>query len=473
MCSTLKCLFEGRRELFRGLYIDSTDYQFEKFPVYHLDFSALNPYDFDVFLQMFIDMIRKQAADNGMDIAPSSPAKMIEEILSLSDKKPAIIIDEFDAPIIHAIDDEVLRERIRKEFSAFYSVIKNRNEDIRFLFITGVTKLSNMSVFSAMKNLSDISMDPFYAGMYGYTEEELEENFSEYIDAYMDGDEREYRTRCEFLEAVRDYYDGYRFSPYSDLKVYNPVSASSFFRSGCRFENYWQNTGVSTLAVNLAKEYDLLSIIEEDAEVSLSDISSFDISMIAEHSLRRGQILALLYYSGYLTIKEGDTESIILRFPNKEISTSFTRNLAMRYTEDRLDVPVYAARATRALKADNTEAVIGILKSYYSEFPYTLLDEKSEKSYQLIFFSFFVSIGGSPIAEEATARGRSDAVFSYRRDVYIAELKVDGCADDAISQMKTKGYADKYIRDDKRVHLIGISFSSEKRQIEDWKEELI
>lgn len=473
MCSTLKCLFEGKRELFRGLYIDSVDYSFEKFPVLSFNFALLDPYDYNIFSEMFCEMIRRQAEINGISIALSSPAQMMSEIFDKADKRPVIIIDEFDAPIIHTIDDRNLCERIRQTFSAFYSVIKNRNEDVRFLFITGVTKLSNLSIFSAMNNLRDISMDPGYAGMYGYTEEELEANFSEYIDAYIERDDREYATRDEFLEAVRDYYDGYRFSPYSDVKVYNPVSAGSFFRDGCRFENYWQNTGVSTLAVKLAREYDLLSLIEENEEVSLSDISSFDISMLSEHKLRRGQILALLYYSGYLTIKEGDTESLILRFPNKEISTSFTRNLAMRYTEGNLDVPIYAAKATRALRAEDTASLLAILKSYYNEFPYTLLDKSKERSYQLIFFTFFAAMGGHPIAEEVTSRGRSDVVFSYKNDVYIAELKVDGSAEDAISQIKSRGYADKYLRANKRVHLLGISFSSEKRQIEDWKEEQI
>lgn len=472
MCSTLKCLFEGKRELFRGLYIDSADYSFEKFPVLSFNFALLDPYDYNIFSEMFCDMIRRQAEINGIGIALSSPAQMMSEIFDKADKRPVIIIDEFDAPIIHTIDDRNLCERIRQTFSAFYSVIKNRNEDVRFLFITGVTKLSNLSIFSAMNNLRDISMDPGYAGMYGYTEEELEANFSEYIDAYIERDDREYATRDEFLEAVRDYYDGYRFSPYSDVKVYNPVSAGSFFRDGCRFENYWQNTGVSTLAVNLAREYDMLAAVEDRSRILKEYISSFDITCIAEMTLSTEQVLALLYYSGYLTIADSDEESLYLKFPNREVRKTFTVNLVKRYI-DRSEIGFYAADAVSVLRKGNIEGLIKEIKHFYNEVPYTLFDKNRERSYQLIFFTFFAAMGEHPIAEEVTSRGRSDVVFSYKNDVYIAELKVDGSSEDAISQIKSRGYADKYLRANKRVHLLGISFSSEKRQIEDWKEEQI
>ena len=332
MCSTLHSLFEGKRELFKGLYIDSTDYSFEKYPVFHFNFSKLEVDSYDEFIESFQACIIEQATINGFTVERKAPGQMLLSILDSYDGKVVIIVDEYDYPILHSYKDIDLADKIRDKFSSFYTIIKNTSEKIRFFFITGITKFSNMSIFSQMNNLTDLTFNEDYASVLGYTQEELLSNFSSYIDAYMARDDREYEKREDFLDAVREYYDGYRFSYKSEIKVYNPVSIGKFFSLKCEFEPYWIDTGASTLAMNLAKDYHLGKIITEDQKIGLDTMSTFDYTNMASHTLDASQVLALIYFTGYLTIKDGNRRAITLAFPNNEVRLAFTQNLMKLYS---------------------------------------------------------------------------------------------------------------------------------------------
>ena len=332
MCATLHALFEGKRELFKGLYIDSTDYSFEKYPVLHLNFADFSTDDYEAFLDDFQIALVKEARRNGVEVEKSRPSTMLASFLEQTEKKAVIIVDEYDTPVIDTYMDKEKSDRIRNTLSTFYTVIKNNDDKVRFFFITGITKFSNMSIFSKMNNLTDLTFDKNFAAAFGYTEEELETYFSDYIDAYMLREDREYETREEFLEAVRDYYDGYRFSYRSDVRVYNPVSVGTFFQNDCEFEPYWDNTGASTLAVTLARDYNLERIMTEDVELGLMTINTFDYSHLREKKLDDSQVLALIYFTGYLTIKEGDSDGLTLTFPNTEVRKTFTQNLVHLFT---------------------------------------------------------------------------------------------------------------------------------------------
>ena len=236
-CSTLHALFDGRRELFKGLYIaEKTDYPFTPFPVLHFDFSGMDTDTRRNFIACFRKSIAKEAMRNGIDIPESTPSSMLLDLIdALYEKrgKVVIIIDEFDAPVTDALGEENgMPGYIRKAFSTFYANIKKSSGKIRFLFITGVTKLSNMSIFSKMNNLLDISMDKAFADAFGYTEPELMEYFGEGMDEYMEANPGKYSSRDELLSRIREYYDGYRFSRDSEVTVYNPVSIGRFFNSG-------------------------------------------------------------------------------------------------------------------------------------------------------------------------------------------------------------------------------------------------
>ena len=477
-CSTLEYLFKGDRSLFKGLFIaESTDYSFEKYPVLHFNFSLLDTTTYDVFILGFRNMIKALAHENGIDIEESTPAYMLQDFLDKCEKECVIIIDEFDSPLIDSLDDKEKLEKIIKVFSTFYNTIKNKGVKIRFLFIAGVTKLLNISIFSKMNNLTDVSMRAEYASAFGYTDEELESEFKEYIDDYLTSDNCPYKERLKFLSDIREYYDGYRFSVDTDVKVYNPVSVGMFFTNGCRFSNYWENTGVSTLAVEMAKRYDLLRIIDGENVVGLSAFTSFDISLLADKSLKASSIYALLYYTGYLTISDGDSHALVLKFPNKEIAMTFTSSLVSRYMEDSCDLGSIIYSVGKLLENGDTESFIKKLQQYYESFPYDLLYKDKEKTYQLLFHAFFVASGMEVTAEDHNLRGRADNVIKTRSNIYICELKVDKSADEALAQIKERRYYEKYVslcrNENIKLHIVGINFSSEKRSIEDYKEKII
>lgn len=391
--------------------------------------------------------------------------------LKKTEKEIVIIVDEYDIPIIHTYKNEELSNAIKEALSSFYSVIKNTNEKVRFFFLTGITKFSNLSIFSQMNNLTDLTFSEKYASMFGYTEEEMLFFFSDYINQYMRKEDREYERREDFIEAIRDYYDDYLFSYRSEEKVYNPVSVGKFFSNDCHFEPYWVETGASTLAVDLAKDYHLDRIITENPVLSMRAINTFDYSHLREGKLRDTQVLDLIYFTGYLTIKEGTSDVLTLTFPNAEVRKTFTESLVELFTG--LEASIFICQAIGALRLHNLDNLVKTLNAYFREFPYTLLERK-EKAYQEAFYSFFLMIGGIKVtAEETTLKGRSDVVLYSNRDVYIIEMKVDGSVDVAINQTKRLGYADKYINTNKNVHVVGINFSSLSRQISEWKEEII
>ncbi len=471
MCSTLHALFEGKRELFKGLYIDSTDYSFEKYPILHFNFAGFSTDCYESFLDDFQITITKEARRNGVEVEKSRPSTMLSSFLEQTEKRVVIIVDEYDTPIIHTCRNMEKAEKIRETLSSFYSVIKNTDEKVRFFFITGIAKFSNMSIFSQMNNLTDLTFDRKFAPAFGYTGKELEENFCQFIDSYMSRSDREYGTREEFLEAVRSFYDGYRFSYESDVKVYNPVSVGSFFNGDCTFRNYWMETGgASTLAVDLAREYDLETIIFDDVKLDLESIVSFDYLELAAGKLNSLQILSLLMFTGYLTIKEGNENLFTLTLPNTEVRTSFTRSLVKRYSG--ITSGFFVDDAEKALKKHDIGELVKVLNAYYVQHPYTLLEK--EKGYQLAFYSFFVMMGGMAMrAEETTLLGRSDIVLETKNDVYVVELKRDRTAGEALKQVKQMGYHAKYVNTKKTIHLIGLNCISEKRQINEWTEEIV
>ena len=478
-CSTLHALFDGRRDLFEGLYIaERTDYSFERYPVLHFDFSPLDTMDIESFLSDFRRMIRRQAYVHDLTIEEGTPSGMLTSLLDAliekEGKRVVIIIDEFDSPLTGAMG-KPFAEEIRGRLSAFYAVIKMNAPRIRLFFITGVVKLSNLSIFSKMNNLVDLSMNPAFASAFGYTDEELLEYFGEGIDEYYSSHRDEYASRDEFAMRIREYYDGYRFSPDSDVTVYNPVSIGYFFNEECRFRCYWNMTGVPTLAVNLASRFPLADILGYDLSLPLTAFTTFDISQIYGGDLSEDSILALLYYTGYLTIRETMGNVLILAFPNTEVATSFTAGLLPRYRErDAENVEVWLSRLMRACMAGDEGMVKRKMEEYFAAFSYELADRDPERTYHAIFHSIFVMAGLDAISEDRGARGRADEALKAGDHIWVFELKVDGSADEALSQIEARDYGKRYaylMRPGMVLHKVGISFSSAERRIAEYKEE--
>ena len=476
-CSTLHALFDGRKDLFKGLCIaERTDYSFERYPVLHFDFSPLDTTDMESFLSCFRLLLRIQAENNGITIADGSPAAMLTELLEAlirkEGKKVVIIIDEFDSPMTAAMDKEFIGT-IRDVFSAFYAVIKMNSPRIRFLFITGVAKLSNLSIFSRMNNLVDLSMNPRFASAFGYTDDELLEYFGEGIEEYFEAHPDWYASKDGFASRIREYYDGYRFSPDSDVTVYNPVSIGYFFNEDCRFRNYWNMTGVPTLAVSLASEFPLSDILGDDLSLPMTAFTTFDISQIYEGGLSRESVLAMLYYTGYLTIKDAAENVITLGFPNIEVAASFTAGLLPRYRmKDAENVEVWLSRLLSACRAGNEDMVRKKMEEYFAAFSYELAERDPERTYHAIFHSIFVMAGLDAISEDRGARGRADEALKAGDHIWVFELKVDRSADEALSQIEERDYGKRYaylMRPGMVLHKVGIAFSSKERRISDWK----
>ena len=286
---------------------------------------------YEKFVKSFQDAIIREAKQCGITVEREEPCDMLLSILYNADKKVVIIVDDYDAPIIHTYEDTEKADKIRDTISTFYSVIKNTGEKIRFVFITGVVRQT--SVLYAI-NIIDLTFDKNYAAAFGYTEEELLSSFSSYIDEYMARDDREYETRENFLDAIREYYGGYRFSYRNETKVYNPLIVGKFFGGGCCFEPYWENTDVSTVAVELISDFHLESIISENPALPLSVVYTFDCSLLSEKGLKYLHVLALIFFTGYMTIAYGDSEGLDLTFPNIGVRYSFRESLMNKSLHD-------------------------------------------------------------------------------------------------------------------------------------------
>ena len=478
-CDTLKNVFEGNKKLFRGLYIyDKHD--FEPYPVLSFNFAGQSISSIERFTERIAWNIKRYGKAYGVDMVGDDPAFLLEQLLigiaENTGKKAVIIIDEYDSPITTAIiEKKPFVDEIRSILNSFYSTIKNSSQYIHFFFMTGVVKLSNLSIFSAMNNLVDLSMKEEFAGAFGYTDEELDEYFGEGIDEHLEANPGVYESREEFREKIRSYYDGYRFSPESETRVYNPVSIGFFFSDGCKFDNYWIKTGATSFAVALARNVDLSKILSsDDLKATITAFDTFDISDIREKNLTERKMIAMLYYTGYFSIESYDEPYIHLSFPNAEVAASFVNHLLEQYSSDRnMEFDGWAKEFYDACQYGNEENLMKKLTEYFDAFSYELIGNEKEKFYHAIFHAIFFLTGIYSITEDRGLRGRADEIVITSDSLWIFELKVDGSTEAALRQIEDKGYADKYAdminRRKLKVHKIGISFSSETRSIAEWK----
>ena len=474
--STLDAIFKGKRELFRGLYIDSTDYDWKEHPVIHIDFSKcarstseeikkwINNQIMGIATLYNIELKEEDGFDSNLDI-------LINKCSSKG--KVVILIDEYDSLLNNNINNENI-EGIREVLRGFYSVIKASSANIRFCFITGVTKFSKMSIFSSMNNLVDISMSDEYSTMLGYTQEELEENFSEYIDKAV---KEENIKREEYLEKVKRWYDGYKFSANGE-SVYNPVSVGLFFSNGgIEFSNYWISTGGMTyLLTEIAKRVKFDVSLSNCVKISKDRLCSTDIIQMLRTNISKENFLALLYQSGYLTIKEATLVSgsylLTLGYPNEEIENGLNEIL----------LPAYVGSAANSfdnlvIKSyfDNgdVESAMATLSSIFASIPYYELVFDRESAWHSGFVCMMNIVGADIIPESATNKGRIDCVLRCPGDIYIIEFKFNQSAEKAIEQIREKKYYEPYMKEKKTIHLLGINFSTEEKNIIEWKDEVI
>ena len=491
MLSTLKCLFEGKRELFNGLKIEKKHWDWSKtYPVIHLNMSDYDKVEgLDAFEETLHDDLagRLESAGIKFKVNAKSPVlfdalikglaaanrKVDENGNEIQEGRVVVLVDEYDHPLSGLLGDKPALKRMRKRLQGFYSTLKNNVGVIRFLMMTGVSKFTKLSVFSGLNNLTDLTMDePDYAALLGYTRKEIETTLSAHLDNFA---KKLGKPRTAALKELMAWYDSYRFSPYSKERVLNPVSVGRAFSNGI-LADYWTKTGMPTLVVERMNAYSKMPKDLEGVEAYEDDLDVCDALELPW--------VALLYQSGYLTIKDvvwekqEGTEALnpkmILGAPNLEVrnhlgSCYWQSILGMR--EENFSAIVDVAK--RQIADDDLHGLIyNSLFSLYAKLPPTwrIKNEAEAKRY----FLLFISMAGGKLAPEAPSLlGYADAIIETKKNVYVFEFKFNRSAKAAVRQIREKGYADEYKNDKRPVTLIGINFKSSKRNIDEPQIEML
>ena len=463
LISTFEAYFNGQRELFDGLAIEELEQEWIKYPVLHLDLNA-EKYDASEQLYALLNnqlsgWERLYGREASEDTLSTRFSGIIRRAYERTGQPVVVLVDEYDKPLLQALQNEPLLEDYRRTLKAFYGVLKSSDRYLRFVFLTGVTKFSQVSVFSDLNQLNDISLDQAYATLCGITREELECNFGPELEAMR---QVEQSSREEVLVKMEKQYDGYHFHPVSP-GMFNPFSVLSCL-SKHEFGNYWFQTGTPTFLVELLQgaDYDLRELIE-GVEVKVTGFSEYRMDSLNP--------IPLLYQSGYLTIKDydGEFKNYTLCFPNEEVEYGFVNFLVPFYTpvtDDRTGF--YIERFIRELRAGEVDAFMDRLKAFFAGIPYELSD-KTERHYQAVFYIVFTLMGQFCDAEVRSARGRADAVVKTKDYIYVFEFKLNGSADEALQQIDTRGYLIPYTADGRTLVKAGVSFDATERNIGEWK----
>ena len=459
LLSTFKAYFEGNKDLFEGLFLSVLETKWEQYPVLYLDLNA-EKYDSVESLEAILSSNLDQWEDvYGKDEREKTLSRRFEGIIRRANEKTGkrvvVLIDEYDKPMLTAIPNEQLMKDYRSILKAFYGVLKSSGQYLRFLFITGVTKFAQVSIFSDLNHLTDISLKQDYISLCGITQGELLQFFTPELERLA---ARQKITFDDAVARMTQHYDGYHFAPCTEgmFNTFSVLNALKF----SDFDNYWFQTGTPTYLVSLLKESDYdLRLLVEGIEVKTSDF--------AEYRVDVKNPLPMLYQSGYLTITGYDKEVRLctLGFPNNEVRYGFLEFLVPYYTSVNNGMgSFHIGNFYRELKAGNTDAFMERLKVFFADIPYEL-SNNNEKHYQAIFYVVFSLMGQYIDAEVRSAKGRADAVVKTKESIYVFEFKLNGTAEEAIQQIDTNGYLIPYKLDDRKLVKVGVEFSKKERNI--------
>ena len=460
MLSTLKYIFQGKRELFKGLAIDKMDYDWAEYPVLHFSFAGIKVKTLEAFERNFCLRVKKvlTEAECSWNEEASPDANFNQAITELAKKKGkpvVILIDEYDAPVGHALADAKLASDIRQDLSDFYIQIKECASDVRFMMMTGVTRFAQLSVFSALNNLNDLTMDARYATLLGYTEEELDANFDEDLREHAEIMDLSYE---DYRAELRRWYNGYRFSPDSETRVYNPVAiAKTLGPKRKTFAPTWSKTGRPSVLINYLTMFD---VDNRDYE----NVRGVSESALDVCNLEAIQPVSMFYQSGYLTIKDFKNPYFMLGVPNEEVRIDLN-SLLLQYAAREEGEPIRDA-AGFALQEADFEAFFAQVRALFAHLPYGSTEDRvPEAAYQRILYVLLSACPFRVTAEDRQAQGRADIVVESDERVFIFELKVDGTAQEALAQIKERGYAEPYKALGKPIYLIGLNFKSENHTL--------
>ncbi len=484
--STLKAYFLGQKELFEGLYISEREeflaaeqarQPWITFPVLHLDLNAKNYVSRKSLLEILdfhlSDWEEKYSIARKEETPEDRFKILLKTIYETTHQQVVILIDEYDKPLLETIEpkDAELNEAYRKILKGFYGVLKNCDQYIRLAFLTGVTKFGKISIFSDLNNLRDISLENDFSAICGITEDELHKNFLPEVDLLC---EKKNLDREALFKRLKKQYDGYRFSE-NGVQIYNPFSLLNAFAKK-DLGDYWFYSGTPTFLIKyLQSEHFFIPDLDND-NVLIGK------SMMENMRADPSQLVSIFYQSGYLTIKDYDEHDGIYRlgFPNNEVRYAFLEVLLPSYLDWGMrPITVEISAFNKEIDAGKVDDFMTRVKSIIAAIPYSTVPRKNiklrEEYYQGIVAVIFQMLGRLIQTEVHCATGRVDAILHTANIIYIFEFKLwsAGSAEDAIEQIKTQGYADKFLSSRKQIVLVGASFDSRRRNLRTWKTERV
>lgn len=477
LVSTLKNYFLGKKDLFKGLKIDALEKDWKTYPVFHLDFNGQNFNDGSALVKTLENFLVTYENVYGVgdpnQTIGTRFAKLLKAAHEQTGLRCVVLIDEYDKPLLDVMDlsetiqvnkaDITLEENHRNILKAFYSTFKLADDDLQFVFLTGVTKFSQISVFSGFNQPDDISMDNTYDTLCGITEEELQSYFHEQIQELAAINKH---TTEEMVTMLRKRFDGYHFGPRM-RGVYNPFSILNTF-SKMIIRDYWFRTGTPTYLVRLMQNH----------MENLNDLTGkyYDESEFVDYRADKEKPLPMIYQSGYLTIKDYDSEmeTYLLDFPNDEVKNGFVTMTANSYLSVREDAGSWVRSAVVALKRGELEKFKALLTSFLASIPYTVRRKENETEKEryftyTLYLIFRIASCYIVYAEKEQSYGRLDCVVETPKYVYIFEFKLDGSAVAALKQIDDMGYATEYLSKGKNIYKIGVNISSETGTVADWE----
>ena len=464
LVSTMEAYFKGKKELFEGLAMEDLEKDWVEYPVLHLDLNGskyMEPDNLNVVLAQHLDKWESEYSITPRYSDLDARFKdVIDGAYEKTGKQVVILIDEYDKPIVNNLDKKELSDYYRAVLQGFYGVIKSMGEQTKFCFLTGVSKIGKLSVFSTLNNLTDISLNADYAGICGISENELKE--------YFDGSVTELAsahslTKEECYAKLKRMYDGYHFDRNMTVGVYNPFSILNTFYSR-EFGEYWFETGTPTLLVNVMKQTSFdVTTLSDNVVVPAAKLNGMqDIA---------SKPVSLFFQTGYLTIKGYDSEynEYRLGFPNDEVKNGFLNFIYAYYVPvNPADDSTKTSQLAKALKAGDPYTFMKTLEALFANTTYQIQGD-SEKNFQYAMYIIMELLGEYVQAERATSNGRIDLLLQTKDYIYIVELKIDNTADAALQQIEDRGYAKPFVNDPRKIFKIGVSFSTANRRIEDWK----
>ena len=461
LISTLEAYFRGKKELFEGLAMEKLETEWVEYPVLHLDLNT-EKYDTEKDLENKLDLFLKQCeAMYGKNPDEYSLATRFEGVIRRASEKTGrntvILVDEYEKPLLQAVNKPELQDEYRNTLKAFYGALKSMDRYIRFALLTGVTKFGKVSVFSDLNNLMDMSMDFRYSDLCGITEEELHSYFREDIKELGAANGM---TEEETKEKLKEMYDGYHFNEKCG-DIYNPFSLLNTFAKK-QFGSYWFETGTPTYLVELLKQNK--SSIEELDGIEIDGMLLESIDATATNPI------PVIYQSGYLTIKGYDREfnTYILGYPNKEVEQGFLGFILPYYATLKNNNSGFEVKKfVMDVRSGNIEAFMKRLQTFFADTPYELVRDL-ELHYQNVMYILFKLLGFYTRAEYHTSEGRIDMVVKTADYIYVMEFKLDGTAEEAMEQINGKNYPLPFESDGRKVVKVGVNFSNEMRNIERW-----